>query len=97
MPTVAILETTIISRNPSVVTSEADGELLMMNIEQSRYFTLNALGRDIWQRIQAECSFSALVDALALDYFASRATISDDVAQFINKMAADNVIYLRQQ
>ena len=58
-------ETTMISRSPSVVTAEVDGEIVMMSIEQGRYFGLDDVGSDIWRRIEPPCSFATLIDGLA--------------------------------
>ena len=42
-----ITATTMISRSPAVLTAEADGEIVMMSIEQGRYFGLDDIGSDI--------------------------------------------------
>jgi hypothetical protein len=42
----AIVDATIVSRSPSVLTAEVDGEIVIMSIEQGRYFGLNDIGSD---------------------------------------------------
>ena len=59
-----IADTTIISRSPSVITAEVDGEVVMMSIEQGQYFGLDDIGSDIWKRLEQPCPFSALIDGL---------------------------------
>jgi hypothetical protein len=86
--------TTLISRSPSVLTAEVDGEIVMMSIEQGRYFGLDDIGSDIWKRIEPPCSFAALVDALAADYEADRATIAADVQALLDRMADQDVVKL---
>src|SRR5216683_1172130 len=90
----AIAEATVISRSPSVLTAEVDGEVVMMSIEQGRYFGLDDIGSDIWQRIEPPCSFAALVDGLVADYDADRVTIAADVQAMLGKMAAQDVVRL---
>jgi len=46
-------DATIILRNLSVLTAEVDGEIVMMSIEQGRYFGLDDIGSDIWKRLDA--------------------------------------------
>lgn len=90
----AIADATIISRSPSVLTAEVEGEIVMMSIEQGRYFGLDDIGSDIWNRIEPPCSFAALVDRLAADYEADRATIAADVQTLLGRMAAQDVVRL---
>jgi len=66
----------------------------MMSIEQGRYFGLDDIGSDIWKRIDPPCSFAALIDALAADYVADRATIAADVQALLDRMAEQDVVRL---
>jgi hypothetical protein len=89
-----ITETTTIVRNPAVLAAEVDGEIVMMSIEQGRYFGLDDIGSDIWKRIEQPCSFAVLVDALAADYEADRGTIAADVTALLARMAEQDVVRL---
>jgi len=87
-----LTDATLISRSPTVLTAEVDGEVLMMSIERGCYFSLNDVGYDIWRRLDSPCSFAELIDRLAADYDAARATIVEDVQALLIRMAAeDNV------
>ncbi len=90
----AIADLTMISRSPAVLAAEVDGEIVMMSIEQGRYFGLDDIGSDIWKRIEQPCSFAALVDALAADYEAERGTIAADVTALLTQMAEQDVVRL---
>lgn len=85
---------TLVSRSPSVLTAEVDGEIVMMSIEEGRYFGLDDIASDIWKRLEAPLSFAALIDALAADYDADRATIAADVRALLERMAAHGVVTL---
>ena len=88
----AIADAAVISRSPSVLTAEVDGEIVMMSIEQGRYFGLDDIGSEIWRRIEPPCSFAALVDGLSVDYDADRATIAADVRALLGRMVAQDVV-----
>src|SRR5262249_10100541 len=90
----AIDGATLISRSPSVLTAEVDGEIVMMSIEQGRYFGLDDIGSDIWKRLEQPCSFATLIDRLVADYDADRATIATDVEALLGRMAAQDVVRL---
>ena len=85
---------TVVSRSPSVVTAEIDGEITMMSIEHGRYWNLDDVGTDIWRRIDPPCSFDHLVDALAAEYDADRATIAADVRALLTRMRVEDVVRL---
>jgi Coenzyme PQQ synthesis protein D (PqqD) len=89
-----ILDSTVISRSPSVLTAKVQDEIVMMSIDRGSYFGLDAIGSDIWMRIEPPCSFGALIDGLAADYEADRATIATDVRVLLDRMAAQDVVRL---
>jgi Coenzyme PQQ synthesis protein D (PqqD) len=89
-----IADTTIISRSPSVLTAEVDGEFVMMSIEQGQYFGLDDIGSDIWKRLDSPCAFADLIDRLVADYNADRASIAADVRSLLERMAERDVVRL---
>ena len=89
-----ISEATDILRSQSVLTAEVEGEMVMLSIEQGCYYGLDDIGSDIWGRIEPPCSFADLIDKLAVDYDADRATIAADVRGLLARMAAQNVVRL---
>jgi hypothetical protein len=93
-PAGAIVDAAIISRSPSVLTGEVDGEIVMMSIEQGHYFGLDHIASDIWRRIEPPCTFAALIDGLAADYEADRATITTDVKTLLDHMVERNIVRL---
>jgi hypothetical protein len=91
----AIADATIVSRSPSILTAEVDGEIVMMSVERACYFGLDDIGSDIWRRIEPPCSFATLIDGLAADYEADRTTIVTDVQSLLDHMAKHDIVRLR--
>jgi hypothetical protein len=89
-----VTDATLISQSPNVLTAEVDGEILMMSIERGCYFTLNDVGNDIWRRLDPPCSFAELIDRLAADYDATRATIANDVKVLLSQMVVEDIVRL---
>jgi hypothetical protein len=89
-----IADATVISRSPSVLAAEVGDEIVMMSIEQGHYFGLDDIGSDIWKRIEPPCSFATLIDGLAAEYEADRATIAADVQALLGRMAEQDVVRL---
>jgi hypothetical protein len=91
---VDIADATLISRSPSVLAAEVEGVIMMLSINRNKYFSLDEVGSDIWQRIEPRCSFADLIDRLALDYDADRAIIAADVRAWLDRMAAQDIVTL---
>ena len=90
-----IVNSTIISRSPSVLTAEVDGEIFMMSIERGRYFGLDHIGSDIWKHIEPPCSFhDADSRAMPADYEADLPTIITDVQNLLGQMVEQDVVRL---
>jgi hypothetical protein len=87
-----ITDTTRFSRNPLIITSEVDGDVVMMSIEKGLYFGLDEIGSDIWQRLESPRSFEELVDGLATSYAGDRFQIAQDLRQLLAAMIARDVL-----
>jgi Coenzyme PQQ synthesis protein D (PqqD) len=91
---IAISDATRISRNPAILAVHVDSETVMMSIEAGRYYGLDDIGTVIWKRIDPPCSFCDLIDGLAAEYEADRATIALDVRTLLDRMAHADVVRL---
>jgi hypothetical protein len=90
----AITDATVISRSPSVTAAEINGETVMMNIEQGRYFGLDSVGTDIWNHLDPPCTFATLIDHLLTVYDVDRPTIAADARELLARMAQRDVVRL---
>ncbi len=93
-PPAAIRDDTPVCRGTSILTGGISGETVMMSVESGRYFGLDDIGSAIWQRLEAPCRFGDLVDQLAADYDADRATIVEDVRTLLAEMATHGLVTL---
>lgn len=93
-PLSPVLDSALISRSPAVLAAEVDGEIVMMSIEEGRYFGLDDIASDIWKRIDPPCPFSELIDRLAADYDADRKVITADMRVLLGRMAAYGIVRL---
>lgn len=73
-------------RTLDILTSEVDGELVMMDVGSGTYFNLDPIGTDIWRRLESPASIGELCAALQHGYGADAATIQRDVQAFAGEM-----------
>ena len=90
----AIAAETLVARSASAVAAEVDGRLTLMNIDEGRYFALNDVASDVWDRIASPRPFGDLVDDLAAAYGAARETVAADVAALLRAMHERAVVVL---
>jgi len=55
-------------------------------------FTLNPVGRTIWERIDGKTSVSGLADTVSQQYEIDQATAAADVAEFVDLLAAKGLL-----
>lgn len=94
---VMITLSTAVVRSPSALSAEADGQLLLMSVEQGRYYGFDDVSKDIWQRIELPVKVSDLCQALASDYCAGRSVIEQDVLELLGWLADEGLVDIAPQ
>lgn len=85
------LDTTV-SRADNIISSEIDGELVMMSIEHGSYYCMNDIASHIWDLIETPCRVGALVDTLMGEFEVDRATCETDVLNFFRNLQKSSVL-----
>ncbi len=86
-----------VRRADGLLTADIDGELLMMSVEQGRYFNLNSVGSRIWELLATPMAVDGLVDALTAEYDVTSTEARQEVERFLGALrergllAADDV------
>lgn len=76
----------MVRRADGLLTADVDGELLMMSVEQGRYFNLNSVGSRIWELLAAPVAVDGLVDALTAEYDVTAAEACQEVERFLGAL-----------
>lgn len=80
-------------RRENVAVSDApDGEKMMLDIEQGKYFGLNKIGALIWNELAEPKTVDELVGLFAGRASVERVVIETDVCEFIEEMLKKNLI-----
>jgi hypothetical protein len=82
-------------RNKDHMAAEVDGELVLMSVEKGNYYGLDAIGADIWRRLEKQAVVSDLCAALGEEYDADADTIRRDVLLLLEKLAAEGLIEIK--
>ena len=75
-------------RSSDIIASEVDGELVLISIQDGKYFGLDPVGSEIWRLLEEPRSTAALVEALKGQFEGDAAEIEGDALAFIEELAS---------
>ena len=70
-----------------IVKQEMSDSLLLFNMEDGQYYTLNDVGRRVWELCDGTRSLSDIAEDLSNEYDSPAATIRDDVLELVGDLA----------
>ncbi len=82
----------IVSREPGFITSEIDGETVMMSVEQGNYFGLDSVGTRIWDGIKSPTKVCELINSLVEEFEVELSTCEKDVLEFLQRLSEKQII-----
>ena len=77
---------TIVKRNPELVSSNLDGETVMMSVESGEYFGLDSVGSRIWELIENPIEVDRVIELLLEEFEVSREECEVDTYDFLNQL-----------
>lgn len=79
--------------NTELVAGEVvDGEAVIINLSNGLYYTMDAVGADVWQLIEGGASASHMAAALSTRYGVDPATVLADVTRVIAELVAEGLV-----
>lgn len=82
---------TIVSQGDEQVSTIVDGETVLMNVTNGKYFQLDDIGSRIWSLIETPTAISAICDRLVQEFEVDRATCEGDVVKLLGALAKHNL------
>jgi hypothetical protein len=89
-----IEDSTILKRKEEILSSDMDGETVMMSVENSEYYSLSPVGTRIWEIVEKEISYKDLISQLMSEYSVDIETCKSDTEEFINELINKGLIEL---
>lgn len=84
----------ILARNPHLIWSEVDGEIVLLAADTGSYFTFDRVASDIWRQLAEPLAVRTIVDRLCQTYEAPRAVIEADAMRFLDHAVTRNVVLI---
>lgn len=84
-----------ISQVPGNIVSNMNDEMVMLNIENGKYYNLGEIGGVIWEKIGSAITYQQLVSALLLEFDVTKSECEQHVINFINSLQAENLVIVK--
>ncbi|MEK3991754.1 lasso peptide biosynthesis PqqD family chaperone [Robertmurraya sp. FSL R5-0851] len=85
-----------ISQVPGNVVSNMNGEVVMLNIDNGKYYNLGEIGGIIWKKIGSSITLHKLVSDLLEEFDISKNECEQHVLEFIGSLQAENLVTVKQ-
>ncbi|PID41213.1 MAG: PqqD family protein [Proteobacteria bacterium] len=81
-----------IRRAKDAISTELDGETIILNIETGVYNGLDQVGTTVWKQIEEPTTFDQLVSVILDEYKVNRRQCIDDLCSFLTDMLENKLI-----
>jgi len=84
----------VVSRKGEVTWNSLDEEMVLLDLETSRYYTLNRVGAVIWEMLDGSRSLQTVADCIEVRFDAAKTRICDDLLSLIGHLSYYKLIHL---
>ncbi|KIL52972.1 lasso peptide biosynthesis PqqD family chaperone [Jeotgalibacillus campisalis] len=81
-----------VAQQPGNVVSNMDGEIVMLSIENGKYYNLGDIGGAIWGKIEKPVAISTLIHELISEYEVDASECEQQVMSFLDQLGKENLI-----
>jgi hypothetical protein len=79
-------------RNPDILSTEMDGEFVMMNVGSNEYHSIRGSGVRIWELAENPITESQIVEAICAEFDVAEDVCKADVRGFLEEMLGAGLI-----
>lgn len=81
-------------RNPGQLSAAIDGEVVVLSIDNGRYYDMNEVGSRIWALVERPISVGALIDRLIGEFEVEREVCQEQVFAFLHELRAGGLVQI---
>ena len=82
-PPGALAPSSVLARNENIVFTNLDDTIVMMDVDEGRYFELAPVAARIWTLIEEQQTVQSICDALVEEYDVSAEICQQDTLEFL--------------
>ena len=87
----------LVARGESLMSSDLDGETVMMSIESGKYYGLDDIGSRIWALVEQPLSVGNLCDTLMTEFEVDRETCQQHVLEFLEELRDESIVTIVEE
>ena len=86
-----------VARSEAIVFTELHDTVVMMDVEEGRYYELDRVGARIWGLIESRTRIAEVSEALVLEYDVTAEACRDEVGTFLGELNRLEIVQVRQR
>lgn len=83
---------TTIKKSPNAIESEIDGDVVLMNLDNNEYYSMDNIGSTIWKMLEEPKTIAEILEQLMEIYDVSAETCEKDTMKFLNQLLDKKII-----
>ena len=83
-----------VTRSPAPMSADLDGEVVVLSIDNGKYYSMNEVGSRIWALVQRPIAVAALIDLLVGEFEVERTVCEQQVLVFLRELHADGLVQI---
>lgn len=83
---------TLLTRNPDLIATDMDGDLVMMSIERGEYFGVGGVGPRVWELLAQPASVAQLAETICAEYEVDATTCLPDMEAFAQALLQNGLV-----
>lgn len=83
---------TVLVKRPGNIASDMDGEKVMLNVKNGKYYNLGEVGGEIWSALDEPVSISRIVQVIQETFDVPAETAEQDVFEFVQSLLAEDLV-----
>ena len=89
--------TSIVSRNPDIVYTQIDNEMIMLDPKDQLFYGVNSIGAELWSLLEKQpLSVTEICSHVEMHYEVLETHYVGDVLSFIESMVNQNMLLLTE-
>ncbi|MFO1433612.1 MAG: lasso peptide biosynthesis PqqD family chaperone [Candidatus Competibacteraceae bacterium] len=90
MPTITMM--TLVTQGDSQIATELDNTIVMMSVEQGKYYGLDSVGSRIWNLLEQPHRIMEVCAVIQDEFAVERETCEQDVLDFVSHLVAVHLL-----
>ncbi len=86
-----------VMQRQDLVSTDMDGDIVMMDIQSGKYYKFGGVSGVIWQTIETQISIDALVEKLLAEYDIARGECESQTMTFIGQLVEKGLVIIFEE